>query len=487
LTQPLVPLIFEKGKKGRRSLRLPSLDVPEAPIPDFLAPLLRETPACLPEVHEGDLVRHFTRLSTLNHHIDKDFYPLGSCTMKYNPKINEVAARLEGLALLHPMQDASQTQGALALMWELGEYLKEIVGMESVTLQPAAGGQGELTGLLMIRAFHESNGKPRKRVLIPDSAHGTNPASVTLSGYEPVQIPSREDGMVDIDALARALDEDTAALMLTNPNTTGLFEQEITTITQMAHEAGAKLYMDGANLNALVGIAKPGEMGFDVIHINLHKTFGTPHGGGGPGAGPVCVKADLAPFLPRPVVEKSANGVFALNWDRPHSIGKVHTFWGNFAMLVRAYTYIRAHGADGLRTNSENAILNANYLFQKLKPFFHAPYKGPCQHEFVLSAVDKRAKGIKMLDIAKRLLDFGVYAPTIYFPLIVPECMMVEPTETETRETMDCFADILERICKEIETDPEKVKTAPHTTPVRRLDEAACARKPVLRFSPEEG
>ncbi len=479
-------LIFELSQAGRVAYSLPELDVPEQEIGELIdAKLLRSKPAELPEVFEVDVIRHYTALSRRNFGVDNGFYPLGSCTMKYNPKINEDVARLPGFAKIHPYQPESSVQGALELLWNLQQDLAEVTGMDQVTLQPAAGAHGEWTGLMMIRAYHESRGEKRLKVIVPDTAHGTNPASATVAGFETVTIPSRENGLVDLDALRAAVGPDTAALMLTNPSTLGLFERDIVEIARIVHEAGGLLYYDGANANAILGISRPGDMGFDVVHLNLHKTFSTPHGGGGPGAGPVGVKAKLAPFLPSPMVEKTADGTFRLTGkeDIPQSIGRVKAFYGNFGILVRAYTYIRTLGPDGLRRVSENAVLNANYMFRRLAPYFDVPFDQVCKHEFVLSGKRQKQQGVRTLDIAKRLLDFGYHPPTVYFPLIVEECIMIEPTETESKETLDGFIDVMIQIVREAEETPELVQNAPYTTIVKRLDEAQAARKPVLNCS----
>lgn len=483
-------LIFELSSKGRRGYTLPKCDVPEEKITELIPQeMLREKPAELPEVSEAGVVRHFVNLSVLNHHVDKGFYPLGSCTMKYNPKINEDMARLPGFAHIHPLQPEETVQGALQLMYELGQYLCEIAGMDEITLQPAAGAQGELTGLLMMRAYHQTQGNPRSKVILPDSAHGTNPASIVTAGYKTVQIRSNERGLVELNELRKAVDEEVAALMLTNPNTLGLFESDICEISKIVHDAGALLYMDGANLNALMGIAMPGDMGFDAVHFNLHKTFSTPHGGGGPGSGPLGVKKDLAKFLPVPVVrrgkkQEARSKRYYLDYDLPQSIGKIQTFYGNFGVMVKAYTYIRILGPEGLREVSESAIVNANYLLRRLEPYFDLPYKGPCMHEFVLSGNRQKAKGIRTNDMAKRLLDFGVHAPTVYFPLIVPEALMIEPTETESRESLDHFIEAMMAIAEEVDSNPQIVRTAPHTTPVSRLDEAAAVKNLDVRWRP---
>jgi glycine dehydrogenase subunit 2 len=475
-------LIFEESRKGRKGYTLPTLDREGIPLEHFIPRhYLRTVPAELPETSENEVMRHFIRLSTMNYHIDKGFYPLGSCTMKYNPKVNELTSGLPGARDIHPFQPEESCQGALRLMFELGGCLKEVIGMKGISLQPAAGAQGELTGILMIRKYHEKQGRPRSKILIPDSAHGTNPASSAIAGYQSVAIKSNALGTIDLDDLERHLDEDVAGLMLTNPNTLGLFEREILQVEKLVHRVGALLYMDGANLNALLGIVRPGDMGFDVVHINLHKTFSTPHGGGGPGAGPVAVSEKLVPFLPKPMVEK-VEGKYRLNYDLPDSIGKIHTFYGNFGMFVRAFTYIKMNGSDGLRQISENAIINANYLLSRLKGHFELPYGEVPMHEFVISGDRQKAKGVKTLDLAKRLLDYGFHAPTVYFPLIVHEALMIEPTESESKETLDSFADALIQITTEAEEDPELVKSAPHNTAVRRLDDALAARQVNLCF-----
>lgn len=477
------PLIFEISKPGRIGYSLPDLDVPEENI-DQLIPsdYLRAEDAELPEVSELDIMRHYTALSKRNHGVDSGFYPLGSCTMKYNPKINENVARLTGFSYIHPLQDEATVQGAMELMYDLSEHLKEITGMDAVTLQPSAGAHGEWTGLMMIRAYHEANGeKHRTQVIVPDSAHGTNPASATVAGFETVTVRSDQNGLVDLDDLKRVVGENTAALMLTNPNTLGLFEEHIVEMAEIVHSVGGKLYYDGANLNAILGKARPGDMGFDVVHLNLHKTFTGPHGGGGPGSGPVGVKKELIPFLPKPVLVKDENG-FRFDEDRPQSIGRVKSFYGNFGINVRAYTYIRSMGPDGLKAVSENAVLNANYMLKKLAPYYEMPYDRICKHEFVLSAKRQKKLGVRALDIAKRLLDFGYHPPTIYFPLNVEECMMIEPTETESMETLDAFIEAMIQIAKEAEEEPEIVQEAPHTTVVKRLDETLAARNPILKY-----
>ncbi|MCU0610770.1 MAG: aminomethyl-transferring glycine dehydrogenase subunit GcvPB [Candidatus Eisenbacteria bacterium] len=476
-------IIYELGSKGRRAVDLPELDVPGGNLDAILpAGARRRTVPMLPEVDELELIRHFVRLSALNHHVEKGFYPLGSCTMKANPPVNEVLASLPGFTGAHPLWPARLIQGSLRLMAELECMLAEICGLHAVTLQPAAGAHGELTGLMVVRAYHENRGNPRKRVIIPDSAHGTNPASASLVGYETVEIKSDPDGLVDLAALERVLDEDTAVFMLTNPNTLGLFERRICQIQKMVHAKGALLYMDGANMNALLGIVRPGDTGFDLVHLNLHKTFSTPHGGGGPGSGPLVVSKRLEPFLPVPRIACRQDGTYEWDWDRPQSIGKVMTWWGNFAVLVRAYAYIRALGGAGLAEVSEGAILNANYLLALVGDRFDLPYSGPCMHEFVLSGDRQKKRGIRTLDMAKRLLDKGVHAPTVYFPIIVSEGMMIEPTETESRESVESFARALLEVADEVEHDPDLVHGAPYTTPVSRLDETRAARQPDLAY-----
>jgi glycine cleavage system P protein (glycine dehydrogenase) subunit 2 len=476
-------LLIEQGGPGHRGPALPVCDVPTRPLSELLPGARLRADLALPEVSEPEVVRHFIELSTLNHHIDRGFYPLGSCTMKHNPKINDEIASLPGFAFAHPLASDEASQGALRVILELQRALAEITGFAAVTTQPAAGAQGETTGLLMIRAWHRSRGEGdrRKRVIVPDSAHGTNPASVHLVGYETVTIPSEEHATVDLDALRRALDDRTAAVMLTVPNTLGLFEPRIREITGIVHDAGAQAYMDGANLNALVGLTRPGDLGFDVMHINLHKTFSTPHGGGGPGAGPVAVAAHLEPFLPVPVVVE-ADGMLRLDADRERSVGRVHSFHGNFGILLRGLVYLSTLGPEGLREMSRTAILNANYLMRRLAKTYDLPHPEHCMHEFVLSGRGLRKHGIKTLDVAKRLLDFGVHAPTVYFPLIVEEALMIEPTETETLDRLDHFAAAMERIAQEAAENPKVLLDAPLTTPVSRLDEGRAARELVLHW-----
>ncbi|KZE73770.1 glycine dehydrogenase [Paenibacillus elgii] len=479
--KPEKALIFELSQPGRVAYSLPACDVPETEAAELVpSHMLRSEPAALPEVYEVDVIRHYTELSRLNFGVDNGFYPLGSCTMKYNPKINEDTARFSGFAGIHPYQPESSVQGALELLYTLQNDLAALTGMDQVTLQPAAGAHGEWTGLMMIRAYHESRGETRTKVIVPDSSHGTNPASATTAGFETLTIKSNEQGLVDLDALRAAVGPDTAALMLTNPSTLGLFEEHIVEIAEIVHAAGGLLYYDGANSNAIMGITRPGDMGFDVVHLNLHKTMSTPHGGGGPGAGPVGVKSKLVPFLPKPIVARREDGTFYLDSDRPNSIGRVKAYNGNFGILVRAYTYIRTYGPEGLREVSECAVLNANYMMHRLAPYYEMPYPGVCKHEFVMSGRGLKKYGVRTLDVAKRLLDFGYHPPTIYFPLNVEECIMIEPTETESKETLDAFIDTMIRIAKEAEEQPDLLLNAPHTTVVRRLDETLAARKPVL-------
>ncbi|WP_332697935.1 aminomethyl-transferring glycine dehydrogenase subunit GcvPB [Halalkalibacter lacteus] len=478
------PLIFERTKPGRVGHSLPTLDIEEQAIEELIpSEFLRGAEPELPEVSELEIMRHYTALSKRNHGVDSGFYPLGSCTMKYNPKINENVARFEGLAHIHPYQPIEQVQGAMELLYELQTSLAEITGMDEVTLQPAAGAHGEWTGLMMIRAYHEANGDfQRTKVIVPDSAHGTNPASATVAGFGSVTVRTDENGLVDLAHLREVVGEDTAALMLTNPNTLGLFESDIVEMAQIIHEAGGKLYYDGANSNAILGIARPGDMGFDVVHLNLHKTFTGPHGGGGPGSGPVGVKKDLIPYLPKPTIIKRTDGVYDFDYNRPQSIGRVKPYYGNYGINVRAYTYIRTMGPDGLRKVSEYAVLNANYMMRRLEPHFDLPYTQHCKHEFVISGRRQKKLGVRTLDIAKRLLDFGYHPPTIYFPINVEECMMIEPTETESKETLDEFIDAMIQIAREAEENPEVVQEAPHTTVISRLDETTAARKPILKY-----
>ena len=476
------PLLFELGKPGRKAIDLPACDVPLAA--DLLpAKYLRTAKAALPEVSQLELMRHYTQLSNRNFGVDTGFYPLGSCTMKYNPKVNEDIARYPGLALLHPLQSADTVQGAMEVLFKMEESLAEIAGMAGVTLQPVAGAHGELTGLKLIRAYHRDRGDlARTKVIVPDSAHGTNPASAAMCGMEAVEIKSEADGSIDLEALKAAVGPDTAALMLTNPSTLGLFESKIEAIAQIVHDAGGLIYYDGANSNAIMGIVRPGDMGFDVVHLNLHKTFATPHGGGGPGSGPIGVKERLLPFLPDPHVEKQGDKYV---WAKSaKSIGKVHAFHGNFGVIVRAYAYILTMGAAGLRQTSEDAVLNANYCKKMLSEAFDSPFDRFCMHECVLTSKKQQEHGIHTLDIAKRLLDYGYHPPTIYFPLIVEEALMIEPTESESKETLDGFIDAMKKIAQEAAENPEIVHTAPHNTIVSRLDETLAARKPVVRWEP---
>jgi glycine dehydrogenase subunit 2 len=485
--------IFEKSKPGRRAAVLPAAEVPEPPLEELIpAKLLRVEPPRLPEVAEPEIVRHYNRLSRRNFDLDTGFYPLGSCTMKHNPRLNERVAALPGHARLHPAQDPRQAQGALELMWLLQESLAEICGLPHVSLQPSAGSHGELAGLLLTHAFHADRGEARTKVLAPDTSHGTNPASVTMAGYDIVKVATDERGGVEMDDLRAKVDGEVACLMLTNPNTLGVFDENIAEIAALIHEVGGTLYYDGANLNAVMGHSRPGDMGFDIVHVNLHKSFSQPHGGGGPGAGPIAVSDRIEPFLPRPQVVQREGGngsgpTYDLDRDRPKSIGRLRGFQGNFGVFVRSYAYILSLGADGLAEASETAVLNANYLKARLaqgRPGKHLPvaFDRHCMHEFVLSGKPmKRELGIATLDLAKRLLDYGFHPPTVYFPLLVDEALMVEPTETETKESLDAFAEAIERILAEAEVDSDKAKHAPYTTPVRRLDEVKATRKPVVR------
>jgi len=481
---PLQQTLLERSRPGRGGGKIPH--PPKDALARIPSAALREHPPALPELAEPEVVRHYVNLSQLNYSVDTGFYPLGSCTMKFNPKLNEWAARLPGFAGLHPLAPDAVAQGTLQLLWELEQQLAEISGMDAVSLQPAAGAHGELTGILMIRAYHRSRGDlERTDVLVPDSSHGTNPATATMAGFRTVTIPSAPDGGVDVDAFRAALGPRTAAIMITNPSTLGLFERRVGELLEAVHQAGALAYMDGANLNAILGRFKPGEAGFDVMHFNVHKTFSTPHGGGGPGAGPVGVRAVLEPFLPAPRVVRDAGGALRLEgWrERPASIGRVRSFFGSTSVLVRAYAYICAHGAEGLREVSNDAVLAANYLKHRVGEAYLIPFERPCKHEFVASSSDlKHRTGVRTLDVAKRLIDKGFHPPTIYFPLTVDEGMLIEPTETESRETHDAFVDARVEIAREAETDPGLVTGAPHAAPVRRLDEATAARQPNLRW-----
>lgn len=477
------PLIFERYREGRYAYSLPQSDIKTDSVESILDDkFIRKNKAEFPEVAELDLVRHYTELSNKNFGVDSGFYPLGSCTMKYNPKINEKVARIPGFAESHPLQEEEQVQGSLEIVYSLQEELKEITGMDEVTLQPAAGAHGEWTALMIFKAYHLDNGEGhRDEVIVPDSAHGTNPASASFAGFKAVTVKSNERGEVDIEDLKRVVNENTAAIMLTNPNTLGIFEKNIMEIREIVHEAGGLLYYDGANLNAIMDKVRPGDMGFDAVHLNLHKTFTGPHGGGGPGSGPVGVKKELASYLPKPMVIKDGD-TFKYDNDIKNSIGRVKPFYGNFGIYLRAYTYIRTMGAEGLREVSEAAVLNANYIKASLKDHYEIPYEQYCKHEFVLSGSKQKEHGVRTLDMAKRLLDFGVHPPTIYFPLNVEEGMMIEPTETESKETLDYFIDAMIQIAEEAKNDPDKVLEAPHSTIIDRLDETTAARKPVLKF-----
>jgi glycine dehydrogenase subunit 2 len=492
-------LVFEKSSPGKRAYKLPPLDVPAVDAKALLGDAHRKTPGLLPELSEIEIIRHFTRLSTWNYAIDLGMYPLGSCTMKYNPRVNEFVARIEGLADAHPYRPESLAQGVLEIIDLLQRCLIEITGMDAITLQPAAGAHGEFTGILLVRAWHESQGNARRKVLIPDSAHGTNPATAAICGYQVENIKSNALGGIDIEALAKQVDEDTAALMLTNPSTLGVFENEIHKIADILHAKGALLYMDGANMNALVGKVRPGDFGVDVMHLNLHKTFSTPHGGGGPGSGPVACKKFLEPFLPIPVLVRKPKTPGApgpshlgtlettdLHWEfsRPQSVGRVRAFYGNTGMFIRALAYILANGPDGLRQTTEDAVLNANYIRKNLEDLYELPYKTPSMHEVVFSDKRQAAKGVKTGDIAKRLIDYGFHPYTVSFPLIVHGALMIEPTESESLEELDLFIDAMRSIAREVEENPELVKSAPHSTRVSRLDEVLAARKPVLRWKP---
>src|ERR1039457_7171127 len=477
-------LVFEKSSPGKRAYKLPPLDVPAVDPAAMLGDLHRKTQGLLPELSEIEIIRHFTRLSTWNYAIDLGMYPLGSCTMKYNPRVNEFVSRIEGLANGQPYQAEKVSQGAMRIMKTLSDCLLEITGMDSITLQPAAGAHGELTGLLMVRAYHHSKGHPRKKILIPDSAHGTNPATAAMVGYAVENLKSNSRGMVDVAALESQMNEDVAALMVTNPNTLGIFEQEIHKIAELMHAKGGLLYMDGANMNALVAKARPGDFGVDVMHLNLHKTFSTPHGGGGPGSGPVAVKKILEPFLPTPVLVTKSDDTLGFEYNRPQSVGRVRGFYGNFGMFVRALAYIQANGPDGLRQTTEDAVLNANYIRKGLEGTYDLPYSTPTMHEVVFSDKVQAKKGVRTMDIAKRLIDYGFHPYTTAFPLIVPGALMIEPTDSESKEEMDLFIEAMKSIAEEVEEDPQTVLDAPHSTRVSRLDETAAARKPVLRWKP---
>jgi glycine dehydrogenase subunit 2 len=478
------PLIFEISAKGKRAFRLPKLDV-KAKKGIFEGLAIRDEIKDFPQVSEVEIVRHFTRLSQQNYCVDLGIYPLGSCTMKYNPKVNEKVAALDGFVQSHPLAPEDMVQGNLEVIKLVEDYLCEIAGMDAFTLQPSAGAQGELTGMMLIHACHEARGNPRKNVLIPDSAHGTNPSSAHLCGYTVQEIKSNENGTVDLEDLAQRMTEDVAALMVTNPNTLGVFEYDIKKIAEIVHAKGGFVYMDGANMNALTGICRPGDMGVDVIHINLHKTFSTPHGGGGPGSGPVGVKAILEPYLPIPRVEKK-DGAFVLNFDRPKSIGRVRGFYGNFLVVVRALAYILSLGPDGMREIAEIAVLNANYIRKSLEKDYHLKYTTPTLHECVFSDKFQKEFGVSNLDIAKRLIDLGVHPPTMSFPLIVHGALMIEPTETESRRDLDMFIEAMKQIAREAKENPEVLKSAPHNSYVRRLDETAAARNPIVKWEREK-
>ncbi len=474
------PLIFEISKSGRKAYSLPECDVPTCGEID--SKYLRAKAPELPEVSELDAVRHFTQISQRNHGVDSGFYPLGSCTMKYNPKVNEAVARLEGFAKVHPYQSEETVQGALELIYNLSNMLSEITGMDDISLQPAAGAHGELAGLMIMKEYHRNKGDFKRNIIVvPDSAHGTNPASATVAGFDVVEIKSDDRGLVDIESLKAVMSDEIAGFMLTNPNTLGLFDENILEISRIVHEAGGLMYYDGANANAILGITRPGDMGFDVVHLNLHKTFSTPHGGGGPGSGPVGVKKHLSDFLPVPMVAKSGDK-YSFDYNRPLSIGKVKSFYGHFGVYARAYAYILSMGPDGLREIAQNAVLNANYIASRLKDKYYLPADRICMHECVFSGIWQKEKGVSTLDIAKRLLDFGYHPPTIYFPLIVSEALMIEPTECESKETLDNFIEVMRQIADEAENNPEMVTSAPHTTIVSRLDEALAARKPITRY-----
>jgi len=478
-------LIFERSSPGKTGAELSALDVPPVSAKEILGEeFYRSEIQGFPEVSELEVVRHFTRLSTWNYGIDTGLYPLGSCTMKYNPRVNEAVAALEGLATDHPYTPESLAQGCLKVLAQAARCLIEITGMDSISLQPAAGAQGELTGLLMMRAYHKDRNEHRRYILVPDSAHGTNPASVTIAGYEARNLKSNDRGCVDLEELNRAMTGEVAGLMLTNPNTLGIFEDQIQEIARKVHAKGGLVYMDGANMNALVGVARPGEFGVDVMHLNLHKTFSTPHGGGGPGSGPVAVKKILEPFLPAPIIEEDAEGFCRLNYDRPKSIGRVRAFYGNFGMAVRALAYILAYGPQGLHQVTEDAVLNANYVLAKLRSAYELAYDAPAMHECVFSDRRQAQRGVRTGDIAKRLIDYGFHPYTVSFPLIVPGAMMIEPTESASKAELDAFIDAMLSIAREVEEDPQIVTHAPHTTRVTRLDEATAARKPVLRWKP---
>jgi glycine dehydrogenase subunit 2 len=478
-------LIFEISSPGRHGVSLPSYDVPRKPLADMApAKFLRKNPPRLPEVSELDVIRHFTRLSQLNYSVDTHFYPLGSCTMKYNPRVHEELAGLEGFSMLHPYQPPEQTQGMLRLLYHFSELLTDICGLPEFSLHPAAGAHGELLGMMIFRAYHLKKGeKGRKKIVIPDSAHGTNPASAALCGYEVTEVKSDDRGLVDLESLRKAMSPEIAGIMITNPNTLGLFEKDIKAICEIVHKAGGLVYFDGANMNALLGRTKPGDMGVDIVHLNLHKTFTGPHGGGGPGSGPIGVSKPLRPFLPVPRLKKEGD-TYHWDYNYPNAVGRIKAFYGHIGVIIKAYAYILSLGKEGLLKVSEAAVLNASFLKEKLSKYYDLPYPERCMHEFVLSGKkQKQQYGVTTMDIAKRLLDYGFYAPTIYFPLIVEEALMIEPTETENKQTLESFADVMIKIAREAETEPNLVKGAPYNTPVRRLDEVKAARQPDLRWS----
>ena len=476
--------VFGLGRDGRRGYTLPLCDVLERDISELVpARFIRKNAPNLPQLTELEVIRHFTRLSKANFSVDSELYPLGSCTMKYNPKINEELAESIDFRCIHPFASEELSQGSLHILYHMDRLLSEIGGMAKTCMQPAAGAHGELTAMMMIKAYFKDKKEKRGKVIVPDSAHGTNPASAALCGYEVVEVKSDNRGNIDVESLKNVVDEKVACLMLTNPNTLGLFDEHIMEISEIIHSKGALLYYDGANMNAILGIVRPGDMGFDIMHYNLHKTFSTPHGGGGPGSGPISCKERLKPYLPVPLIEKNKEHNYYFEYNCPKSIGRMHSFYGNFLVILKAYVYIRMLGPDGLRDVSENAVLNANYLLTKLKNHFDVSYDRNCMHEFVLSAQRFKKKGVRALDIAKRLLDYGMHPPTMYFPLIVDEALMIEPTETETKEVLDEFIDVMVKITQEIENTPEKVINAPHKTSLSRLDEVEAARHPDLRWS----
>jgi len=482
-----IKTIFDKSSEGKTGYILPQLDVPNIPLDSYIdKKLLKQKPFNMPQLTEPEVVRHFVNLSTKNHHVDKDFYPLGSCTMKYNPKINDSIASMVGFSGMHPEQLIESSQGSLELMFLLQNMLLKITGMDAITLQPSAGSQGEFVGLLMIKRFHDQKNNDKDHIIIPETAHGTNPASVVLAGYKTVQVKTDDRGRVDIDDLKLKINSKTAGMMLTQPNTLGLYENEILTITSLIHEVDGLMYMDGANLNALVGLCYPKAMGFDIVHINLHKTFSTPHGGGGPGSGPIAVADKLAKYLPIPVVIKKTEDDYSLDFSLKDTIGPIHSYYGNFGILVRAYVYISILGEEGVKKMTRRAILNANYLKKRLVSHYDVPYSKGTMHEFVISGVKQKQRGAKVLDIAKMLLDYGYHAPTIYFPMNVPESMMIEPTESETKETLDEFAETLIEIDSLIDKDPSILTNAPYNTCIRRLDETKANREPVLRWIKDE-